>query len=582
MDLFNLISVPNPARVKTGTRQHAAHEVPLLTATASRVIDMEDVIATSSSSGTPAAIDKSPLDFLNEDPPPMITNQDETESQIPAETSREAPPVQDTTTTEVAPEVNLEREVTAMRPLVNKRHRKRDQSETEANAPPKVLRTDHAFVRPESHTRGGKSLAVMGLGAGSTVSTPILQETPADVIGPDPLSYARPQSSKGMAAVEDPESEKSTSFTSLAGSPGGIYQPGWGVTNDCRLDTPEACQDMVDHSVPPGYFSELRHLPNPEFFSQYNMTLARQMIQARDEEIKKLDEEVKSLRVVETEVHGLRNRTQNLETLLEAEVGMKKAAEAKNAELVSTLQSQITGEEKIKAAFEEFKRYEDDRVSSRCAKMDARLDALSIDFDEELYPHMLTAIAGRRRVTGHGLRLAVLKCAESIELRQAFANVVSAGITKGFCDGLKYGVELGEVKLDLANIEAYDPEAEDKFTETMQALKDLKYPLIDEIEKLKDAPMDIIMASLYFESYTGEDAPQWIRDLRPSSSQLKIPVYPEVRDPKDPWAFKEELLLKDVIAANDAASQTELPEDGASPGLVRSKSLPAMYNLDWP
>ncbi|GJV79924.1 uncharacterized membrane protein-like protein [Tanacetum coccineum] len=53
MDLFNLISAPNPAAVKTGTRPRAAHEVPLLTTTASRVIDMEDVVATSTSSGTP-------------------------------------------------------------------------------------------------------------------------------------------------------------------------------------------------------------------------------------------------------------------------------------------------------------------------------------------------------------------------------------------------------------------------------------------------------------------------------------------------------------------------------------------------
>ncbi|GJY19148.1 hypothetical protein Tco_0390639 [Tanacetum coccineum] len=115
--------------------------------------------------------------------------------------------------------------------------------------------------------------------------------------------------------------------------------------------------------------------------------------------------------------------------------------------------------------------------------------------------------------------------------------------------------------------------------------------------------------------------------FRPSSSQLKIPVYPDVRDPRDPWAFKEEILLEDVITANvsrakkkkkcrvvcrthgigsahharldgvhvsvptvipqglqillkDAAVQTKLPEDGASPRLIRSKSLPAMYNLD--
>nr|GEY90228.1 hypothetical protein [Tanacetum cinerariifolium]GEY99160.1 hypothetical protein [Tanacetum cinerariifolium] len=139
-----------------------------------------------------------------------------------------------------------------------------------------------------------------------------------------------------------------------------------------------------------------------------------------------MDQEIKSLRAVEAEVHGLHNQT-----LLEAEVDMKKAAEAKNAELVkelenlriqfsdlqvsntqlsqqvSNLQAQVTGDEKIKAAFEEFKKYEDDRVEQHCAKMDASLDKLSVDFDEELYPHMLTAIVGRRWVTGHGLHLAV-------------------------------------------------------------------------------------------------------------------------------------------------------------------------------
>nr|GEV90187.1 hypothetical protein [Tanacetum cinerariifolium] len=62
MDLFNLISAPNPTKVKTGTRPRAAHEVSLLTATASRVIDMEDTAIASGSSGTPPALKKSPLD----------------------------------------------------------------------------------------------------------------------------------------------------------------------------------------------------------------------------------------------------------------------------------------------------------------------------------------------------------------------------------------------------------------------------------------------------------------------------------------------------------------------------------------
>ncbi|GKA30338.1 hypothetical protein Tco_0716643 [Tanacetum coccineum] len=230
--------------------------------------------------------------------------------------------------------------------------------------------------------------------------------------------------------------------------------------------------------------------------------------------------------------------------------------------------------------------------------MDVRLDAMNIDFDEELYPHMLTVIAGRRWMIGHGLCLVITKCAESMELRQVFVDVVSAGITKGMSEGLKHRLEHEKAKLDLEAIEAYDPEADTKYVAALHALKDLKYPIVDQLEKLKDAPIDVVMASLYLESDSGEDTSQWIRELCPSSSQLKTPVYPEVRDLKDPWSFKEEILLADAIAANisrtekkkncqvglaillvNAATQIE---DEASPRLLRSKSLPPMYNLDWP
>nr|GEZ76379.1 retrovirus-related Pol polyprotein from transposon TNT 1-94 [Tanacetum cinerariifolium] len=127
MDLFSLISAPNPAKVKIETRPRAAHEVSLLTTTANRVIDIEDMTGASGSSGTP--------------------------------------------------------------------------------------------------------------------------------------------SSRKVVFTEDPDSEKSASFTFMVVSPGSIYQPGWGVTNNCRLDTPAARQDIVDHIVPPGYFSELRHLPNDKFLN---------------------------------------------------------------------------------------------------------------------------------------------------------------------------------------------------------------------------------------------------------------------------------------------------------------------------
>nr|GEV78794.1 protein BTR1 isoform X2 [Tanacetum cinerariifolium] len=366
MDLFNLIRASNPTKVKIGTRPRAAHEVPLLTVTASRVIEMKDPATTTESSGIPSTIERSPLDFSNENPSQQSTGGDGTEDQV--------------------------EEITAMGHRVIKKRRKRGNDGVDTNAPPK--------------------------------------ETPADVSDPDPLSFANPQSipkqdvvqsSKGAVVAGDPESEN-TSFTSMVGSPESIYQPEWG----------------------------------------------------------------------------------------------------------------------------------------RCAKIDAHLDAPSIDFDEELYPHMLTAIASRKWVIGHGLRLAVMKCGESTKLRQVFADVVSAGIAKGMSE---YGVEHGKANLDLQDIEAYDPEADTKYVAALHALRDLKYPMVDQLESLKDALMDVIMASLHLESDYGEDAPQ----------SDGVPVSVSTVAPQGL-----------AILLTDAARQTKTSENEASPRLLRSKSLPAMYNLDWP
>ncbi|GJU01013.1 hypothetical protein Tco_1111351 [Tanacetum coccineum] len=402
MDLFNLISAPNPTKVKTGTRPRAAHEVPLLIATATRVIAMEDATRLSSSSGTPSTVEKSPLDFSNEDSPRRITESDGTENQGQETVAPEVPPQENVPTVGVTPEIGLEKEVAAMGPLVSKkRHERGGGDGADANAPPKVLRKDHAAFRPTQSTIGEKSTR---LDTGSTLSAPTLQETPANVSDPDPLSYAKPQS------IPEREIAQSSKGATVAGDP-----------------------DSERTVVAMGSQLRLRFEQEVRLLKRATKKVAKrdQRIQAREEEIKKLDQEIHSLKSADTKVQGLRNQTKNLEALLEAEVDMKKAAEAKNVELakeleslhakfldlqvnntqlsqqVSSLQAQITGEERIKAAFEEFKRYEDDKVEQRCAKMDARLDKLSIDFDEELYPHMLTAIAGLRWLIGSKMACAL-------------------------------------------------------------------------------------------------------------------------------------------------------------------------------
>nr|GEU90840.1 hypothetical protein [Tanacetum cinerariifolium] len=494
-------------KVKIGTRPRAAHEVLLLTVTTNRVIEMEDSAAATYSFGIPSTIERSPLDFVNENPSQPSTGGDRTEDQGQETVAPKVPPSENVTNTRVAPETSLVEEISAMGPRVIKEHRKKRNDGVDANAPPMVLRKDHADSRSTPSTIGGKSHASMGLETGSTFPVPTPKKTPADVSDPNPLSFANPQSilkenvvqsSKGAVVAGDPESEN-TSFTSMVGSPESIYQPGWGVTNGYRLDTSKACQDLVDHIAPPGYFSKMRHLHNDDFLRQYNINLARQVAMGSqlrlrfEHEAKLLKKSVAQVGRRDQRIQARENEIKNLEALLEAETDMKKATEAKNAELVKEL-------ENLRALFTDLQVSNDRLSQQRCAEIDARLDALSIDFDKELYLHMLTAIAGRRWVIGHGLRLAVMKCGESTELRQVIADVVSAGIAKGMSEGLKYEVVRGKANLDSKAIEAYDPKADTKYVIALHALRDLKYPM--------------------------------------------------VRDHKDSWSFKEEILLVDAIAAN--------------------------------
>ncbi|GJV86988.1 hypothetical protein Tco_1530926 [Tanacetum coccineum] len=292
-------------------------------------------------------------------------------------------------------------------PPMNKRRkqmrRKRANDEAEANAPSKVLMKDHVSSLAHSAYEG-KYLAVMGLGAGSISSTPSAQGAPTtakSVSDPDPLSYAKPQPVREI------------DLRSLRGRvTEGIYQPGWGVTNDCRLDTPAACQDTVDHIVPPGYFSELRHLPNADFLSQYNMNLARQVAMGSQ-----------------------------LRLRFEQEVRLLKKARAKKPGTENKDPSERGRINKLDQELNPFSRLRE----TECM-------ASSMDFDEELYPH---ADSDRGIVDGliRNGRAAVMKCAESTELRQVFANVVSVGIAKGMSEGLKYGVKHGKAGRDLVDVE---------------------------------------------------------------------------------------------------------------------------------
>nr|GEV44047.1 hypothetical protein [Tanacetum cinerariifolium] len=256
----------------------------------------------------------------------------------------------------------------------------------------------------------------------------------------------------------------------------------------------DVAQALLRHEI-----RSLRMPPLLPWSGLLRVAIGSQLRLRFEQEAKLLRKSVAQVARRDKRIQAREHEIKNLEALLEADADMKKAAEDKSAKLWQKLEN---------------------------------LRALS-QVDDKI-----------RVAPGRG------KCSESLELRQAFVDVVSARIAKGMGEGLRHEVEHGQAQLDLEALEAYDPEAEAKYTAALQVLKDLKYPLMDQLEGLKDTPIDVIMAALHLESNTGEDAPQWVRYLRPSSSQLTIPVYPEVHDPMNRWACKEEILLSDAIATN--------------------------------
>nr|GEW46495.1 retrovirus-related Pol polyprotein from transposon TNT 1-94 [Tanacetum cinerariifolium] len=100
-------------------------------------------------------------------------------------------------------------------------------------------------------------------------------------------------------------------------------------------------------------------------------------------------------------------------------------------------------------------------LGNRVAKLDAQLLEMAAHFDEEFYPRFLTTIFRRQWILTHGLKL----------------------------DGLKAGVDHGKAGNDLSVIEAYDPFAEAKYINIVNAFGTVDFSLLSELRSKKDASM---------------------------------------------------------------------------------------------
>nr|GEW59348.1 hypothetical protein [Tanacetum cinerariifolium] len=252
---------------------------------------------------------------------------------------------------------------------------------------------------------------------------------------------------------------------------------------------------------------------------------------------------------------------------LEAAVAAK-ASKVTTLADCDSLRNEVVGEAKMR---EEFTSQQDAVVrhfDEWITKLDARIADVRRDMDNDLYPHMLTIIAGRRWVVRHGFCFAVYKCARFVECRSAMGKVISMTINKGIQQCLEAGIEHRKACRSLAQVEAYDPRTGGKYVVNVSEFENVSFPMLEELEGLKDSSLALIMSALTLKDEHGNtDTTPELRQFHPSFDQVTIPIYFEF------GSISSEMLLSDVIPAIRGSSEKSwlcLPPSSASGGVFSS------------
>ncbi|GKE53449.1 hypothetical protein Tco_1488605, partial [Tanacetum coccineum] len=455
---------------------------------------------------------------------------------------------------------------------VNSGKRKKRVAFASGSLPVKKARTEGIVISDARPSTAGKSpYALQRLSrqneqasTGSGSATPVTEDVTS--------SSATP--SQGSSADDFYESQTIDSAAAQ-----NIYVPNWNVINNDRLASLVTCRNLLDHVTPPAYWAALRNQHDAMFLDALNVNSAQHVcmvselrlryeheimirekfekkftesaavVQQRDAEIVDLNARLEKSEAETAEVAELRRRVSDLEATVAVKVGELANLRTENVSLSERvfalelerdgLKDQVVGEGKMREEFLSQQDAAEQHFKERAAELDARIADVRHDMDNDLYPHMLTAIAGRRWVVGHGFRLAVHKCANSVECQSALGKVISMAINKGMQQSLEAGVVHGQTGRPLTRIEAYDP------------------------ERVKDAPLASIMSALTLKDSEGDkDISSKLSRFQHSLDQVTVPIYSES------GSIYREMPLSDAIPSirRSAERRGLCPPSGIAPG----------------
>ncbi|GJU28980.1 hypothetical protein Tco_1172569 [Tanacetum coccineum] len=205
------------------------------------------------------------------------------------------------------------------------------------------------------------------------------------------------------------------------------------------------------------------------------------------------------------------------------------------------------------------------KVEGLLEKQEEKLRKLSIEYDEELYPHMLSTIAERR------------------EVRQFLWDGCEVSLARGKAEAVERNCNMKKSLLTVPAhpVPGYNQKAYEELVAAMEVMKLLELPHIAQLERDQDYPIDVIMAGLTLARHATKGAEaQSDNFLKPDVAQLQDLWRPHaIRIAKKKWVkgkanFMCVLVLRNhppfTLMEVQCERATVSPKEIELPGSLRS------------
>nr|GEU68225.1 hypothetical protein [Tanacetum cinerariifolium] len=166
----------------------------------------------------------------------------------------------------------------------------------------------------------------------------------------------------------------------------------------------------------------------------------------------------------------------------------KKQLELRNA----SLWGQVDGEDEVRSEFARMLDGQQRNFDERVAALDARLDKMVNETDEEFAPMLRDATETKKFLMVKGFCYFLNKFKKSELLNIRLGTCISAAISDGIRQGLDVGFVRKKKGTDINYISAYNPYAMEVYVDGLDALNDVSFPLLEQIKACAEQPFSYL------------------------------------------------------------------------------------------